>query len=142
AGISLEGTLDLLESGRTVVRRLTVPEGLTSVEVAALLSEAEGLTGEIPEAPPEGSLLPETYHYHWGDSRQVLLDRMQESLEAALEKLWAERAEGLPIDSPEEALVLASIVEKETGVASERPLVASVFLNRLARGMPLQSDPT
>ena len=141
-GISLEGTLDLLESGRTVVRRLTVPEGLTSVEVAALLSKAEGLTGEIPEAPPEGSLLPETYHYHWGDSRQVLLDRMQESLEAALEKLWAERAEGLPIDSPEEALVLASIVEKETGVASERPLVASVFLNRLARGMPLQSDPT
>ncbi|MEX2631393.1 MAG: endolytic transglycosylase MltG [Tistlia sp.] len=141
-GISLKETLDLLESGKTVVRRLTVPEGLTSVEVVALLGEAEGLTGELAEVPPEGSLLPETYHYSWGESRQGLLQRMQADFEKALEELWRQRAEDLPIETPQEAVVLASIVEKETGVAEERPLVASVFVNRLRKGMPLQSDPT
>lgn len=142
AGISLRGVLELLESGRTVIRRFTVAEGLTSTEILALLEAAEGLTGEVGERPPEGALLPETYHYSWGDDRGELLQRMQRSMEAALAELWEERAEDLPFDTPEEAVILASIVEKETGVAAERPLVASVFVNRLNRGMRLQSDPT
>jgi len=142
AGISLRGVLELLESGRTVVRRFTVAEGLTSIEIVALLEAAPGLTGEIAERPPEGSLLPETYHYSWGDDRGELLRRMRHAMETTLAELWEERAEDLPFDTPEEAVILASIVEKETGVAAERPLVASVFVNRLNRGMRLQSDPT
>ena len=142
AGISLKGALDLLESGETVVRRLTVPEGLTSAEIVALVSQADGLTGELDEVPAEGSLLPETYHYSWGDGREALVERMRAGLDKALDELWQQRAEDLPVDSPEEAVILASIVEKETAVAEERPLVASVFVNRLNRGMPLQSDPT
>lgn len=142
AGISLRGVLELLESGRTVVRRFTVAEGLTSTEVVALLQATEGLTGEIGERPPEGTLLPETYHYSWGDDRGELLQRMRRSMEVTLAELWEQRAEDLPFDTPEEAVILASIVEKETGVGAERPLVASVFVNRLNRGMRLQSDPT
>ncbi len=132
----------LIASGRTVVHRLTVPEGLTSVEVVALLQEAEALDGEIAEIPPEGSLLPETYHFHRGDSRAAVLERMRQSMSEALEELWEQRHENLPLASPEEAVILASIVEKETGVDSERALVAGVFVNRLNKGMPLQSDPT
>lgn len=142
AGISLRGVLELLESGRTVVRRFTVAEGLTSAEVVALLLATEGLAGEIAAPPEEGTLLPETYHYSWGDDRGELLRRMQRSMTATLEELWAQRAEDLPFDTPEEAVILASIVEKETGVGAERPLVAGVFVNRLNRGMRLQSDPT
>lgn len=141
-GISLKETLDLLESGKTVVRRLTVPEGLTSAEILAVVSEAEGLTGEVATVPAEGSLLPETYHYRWGDSRAAIVERMETDRRKVLSELWSQRAQGLPIRTPEEAVVLASIVEKETGVAGERALVASVFVNRLRKGMPLQSDPT
>lgn len=143
AGISLREVLELLESGRTVIRRFTIAEGLTSAEALALLQAAEGLDGDLPpEVPPEGSLLPETYHYSWGDDRGQLLERMQRSMAATLEELWEERADNLPFETPEEALTLASVVEKETGVDAERPLVASVFINRLNRGMRLQSDPT
>ncbi|MEX0921265.1 MAG: endolytic transglycosylase MltG [Rhodovibrionaceae bacterium] len=142
AGISLEETLDLLVSGETVVRKITVPEGLTSFEVVALIEKAEGLSGEIAELPAEGSLLPETLHFTYGDPRAGILERMRGDMQAALEELWAARAENLPVSTPEEAVILASIVEKETAVADERPLVASVFVNRLNRGMPLQSDPT
>ncbi|WP_366556228.1 endolytic transglycosylase MltG [Aquibaculum sediminis] len=141
-GISLRGVLELLESGKTVIRRFTVPEGLTSTEIVALLDATEGLAGEIEEVPPEGAHLPETYHYSWGDDRAQLLRRMQSAMSETLERLWEERAEGLPVARPEEAVTLASIVEKETGIADERPLVASVFVNRLNRGMRLQSDPT
>lgn len=142
AKASARQIMEILSSGRTLVRRLTVPEGLTSREIMELVGTADGLAGAAPETPPEGSLLPETYHYQRGDSRDDLVGRMQESLRTALEELWPQRAEGLPLKSPEEAVILASIVEKETGVGGERPLVASVFYNRLARGMPLQSDPT
>jgi len=142
AGISLRETLELLESGRTVVRRFTVPEGRTSSEVLALLQATEGLSGEIEATAAEGSLLPETYHYSWGDERGQLLERMQRSMQATLGELWEQRADDLPLQSPEEAVILASIVEKETGVAEERRVVASVFINRLKRGMRLQSDPT
>jgi UPF0755 protein len=142
AGSSMREAAELMASGRTVVHRLTVPEGLSSAEIVALLAAAEPLAGEIATVPPDGALLPETYHFHRGDSRESVLERMHESMNEALAELWQARKENLPLNSPAEALVLASIVEKETGVDSERPLVASVFVNRLRKGMPLQSDPT
>jgi UPF0755 protein len=141
-GISMKEVAALIASGRTVVHRLTIPEGLTSVEIVALLEAAEPLEGDIGEMPPDGSLLPETYHFHRGDDRAEVLARMRSSMAEALNEIWAGRAENLPLVGPEEALVLASIVEKETGVAGERALVAGVFVNRLRKGMPLQSDPT
>jgi UPF0755 protein len=142
AGSSMREAAELIASGRTVVHRLTVPEGLTSAEIVALLEAAEPLAGEIAAVPPDGSLLPETYHFHRGDSRESVIDRMRQSMDEALAELWQARQENLPLQSPEEALTLASIIEKETGVDSERALVASVFVNRLRKGMPLQSDPT
>jgi UPF0755 protein len=108
----------------------------------AALEAAEGLTGPLPDPPPQGSLLPETYFFENGETRAAMLARMQKAMTDALAELWPQRAENLPFDTPEQAVVLASIVEKETGVAAERPQVASVFVNRLRRGMPLQSDPT
>lgn len=141
AGASLEQVLAVLRTARPVQRRLTIPEGLTARQVAALLRAAEGMTGEVP-VPDEGAALPETYAYQWGDDRAALLRRAEAAMTQALAAAWAERAEGLPLASPREALVLASIVERETGLPEERPRVAAVFLNRLRRGMPLQSDPT
>ena len=119
-----------------------MPEGLTVAEVLALVGGAEGLAGEADGALAEGALLPETYNYSWGDDRGDLVDRMAAAMDAALAELWEGRADELPFDTPEEALVLASIVEKETGIAGERARVAAVFVNRLRRGMRLQSDPT
>ncbi len=141
-GASMEAVLGILESGQTIARSLTVPEGLTSLEIVQLIRDAPALAGDITEVPPQGALLPETYHYSFGDDRAALLQRMSQAMERTLNELWAQRQEGLPLDSPQEVLALASIVEKETGIADERPLVASVFINRLRRGMPLQSDPT
>ena len=141
-GASMKDAAALIASGQTVVHRLTIPEGLTSVEVVALLEAAEPLAGPIDQIPPDGALLPETYHFHRGDSRAAVLQRMDEAMDEALRDLWDKRAPNLPLNTPEEALVLASIIEKETGVDSERALVAGVFVNRLNKGMPLQSDPT
>ncbi|MFC3225665.1 endolytic transglycosylase MltG [Marinibaculum pumilum] len=141
-GISPAGVLAKLRSGDRVLHQVTVPEGLTVRQVATLLQAQSELTGEIEKLPPEGRLLPETYAFERGDSRQSVIDRMAAAMDAALQQLWEGRAEGLPIDSPDEALVLASIVERETGIAEERPLVAGVFTNRLRKGMRLQSDPT
>jgi UPF0755 protein len=142
ARASLRSVIETLRSGRTVQRRLTVPEGLTVAQILALLEETEGLTGTVVTPPPEGSLLPETWAYSWGDTRESLIRRMREGMERALAEAWAQRADDLPFDTPREALILASIVERETGVAAERGRVAGVFVNRLRRGMPLQSDPT
>lgn len=140
--VSAREVLDILESGETVVRRLTVAEGLTSVQVVDILMAADGLTGQVADVPAEGSLLPETYHYHWGDGRDAIVTRMRRAMDDAVDALWNTRADGIPLETPEQAIVLASIIEKETGVAEERPLVASVFINRLRLGMRLQSDPT
>ncbi|NQW10865.1 MAG: endolytic transglycosylase MltG [Alphaproteobacteria bacterium] len=142
AAVSPREALDILEFGEAVVRRLTVAEGLTSAAIVALLDRAEGLEGASVPVPPEGGLLPETYYYAWGDTREDLLRRMVRARDEALARLWQTRAEGVPFETPEQAAILASIVEKETGVASERPLIAGVFINRLKRGMLLQSDPT
>lgn len=134
--------MELLLGGRTVLHRLTIAEGLTVAEVFAAVHEVDGLEGEVSDLAPEGALLPETYYFSLGDSRTALLTRMGEAMQGALNELWSARAEGLPLDSPEEALVLASIVEKETALPEERPRVAAVFINRLRKGMRLQSDPT
>ncbi len=141
-GVSGREVLDKLTRGEVVARRLTVPEGLTTAQVVALLTETEGLIGEIEGTPPEDALLPETFHFSYGDSRSDVLRRMESAMGSVLDELWAGRASDLPFDRPAEALILASIVEKETGVATERARVAGVFINRLKRGMPLQSDPT
>ncbi|WP_193171402.1 endolytic transglycosylase MltG [Nisaea nitritireducens] len=141
AGASPRQVMDILASGKTVVRRLTIPEGLTAAEVMARLELAEGLTGTAGN-PDEGSLLPETYHFSYGDSREDLVKRMQASMAETVTRLWDMRAPDLPVKTPEEAVILASIVERETGVPQERGLVAGVFVNRLKRGMRLQSDPT
>lgn len=122
--------------------RVTLAEGVTSWQVVDALKRAEFLTGEIAEVPPEGTLAPDSYEVARGADRAALLSEMAARQSAALAELWAARAEGLPYDTPEEALIMASIVEKETGIAEERRRVASVFVNRLEQGMRLQTDPT
>jgi UPF0755 protein len=142
AAVSMHGAVAILEQGQTVVHSLTVPEGLTSAQTVALVAAAEALSGDVGPVPGEGALLPETYHFKRDDERAALLRRMAEAMDDTLAALWAARAKDLPFKTPDEALVLASMIERETGVADERPLVASVFVNRLRRGMRLQSDPT
>jgi UPF0755 protein len=107
-----------------------------------LVERAEGLEGPITVKPAEGALLPETYNYSWGDSRDAMVRRMMRAMDQTLADLWSKRPANSPMASPQEAVIVASIVERETGVASERPLVASVVVNRLKRSMRLQSDPT
>lgn len=141
-GASVMALLELLRRGETVAHRVTIPEGLTVAEVAALLEAAPVLTGPVGPVPPEGRLLPDTYQVQRGDSRQSVIARMVAAMDEALAAAWAGRDPALGLDSPGEALILASIVEKETAVAAERARVAGVFVNRLARGMRLQSDPT
>lgn len=138
---SMEQVIAKLVEGDILRRVVTIPEGKTSWEVVQILNDNPLLTGEV-EVPPEGSLFPNTYDVQRNQSRAEVIARMQAAMDEKLAAAWEERAEGLPIKTPEEALVLASIVEKETGVASERPEVAAVFVNRLRQGMKLQSDPT
>ncbi len=142
AGVSMEEVLALLVSGETIEHKVTVAEGLTSYQIVEILRASEILTGEIAEVPTEGSLAPNTYFIQLNQSRGDVLKRMAEAQAAVLAEAWEKRADGLPLASPEEVLVLASIVEKETGMAGERARVASVFVNRLKRGIMLQSDPT
>ena len=139
---SMQEVLDLVTSGRALAYQVTIPEGLTSFQVVARLLEEPLLTGEIDEIPPEGSLAPDTYSISKGDSRASLIRRMTLAQHKIITEAWELRAEGLPLKDTDEALTLASIVEKETGLPEERPLVASVFINRLNRGMRLQTDPT
>ena len=141
AGASQREILTTLTLGRTVQRRITIPEGLNIAEVLALLNNTTALNGAA-SVPREGSLLPETYRFELGDDRNTLLRRMTESMNDTVYALWNKRAKGLPLDNPEQAIILASIVEKETGIPEERARVAAVFVNRLRKGMRLQSDPT
>lgn len=142
AYMSMEQMLGKMARGEVVQRRVTVREGLTSWQVMRLVEQAQGMEGEIESPPREGTLLPETYSYLLGDSRQGMIEQMQKAMDKTVAELWPGREADLPVKNEREALVLASIVEKETGVASERKAVAGVFINRLRLGMPLQSDPT
>ncbi|MDD4615685.1 MAG: endolytic transglycosylase MltG [Alphaproteobacteria bacterium] len=132
----------IMHEGISVVHTFTAAEGLTSTEIVKLLMSAPALSGTIPSVPPEGSLLPETYHYTYNDSREGILTRMQKAMREKIRELWAARDKDAPMKSIDEALALASIVEKETGKPSERARIAGVFFNRLRRNMRLQSDPT
>jgi len=141
AHLSQADVLATLQGGKTLQRSVTVPEGTPSVIVYDLLMKAPGLTGEI-QVPPEGTVLPDTYAYVRGESRQAVLDRMQKAMVEYLAKAWEQRKPGLAIDNPRDALILASIIEKETGVATERRMVSAVYSNRLKRNMKLEADPT
>ena len=131
----------LLQGGRTLQRLVVVPEGWPSVQVQDALRDAQGLTG-APPLPPEGSILPDSYAFERGDTRASVAARMQKAMRDYLADAWAKRKPGIAVTTPEQAIILASIVEKETGKASERRLVAAVYGNRLKRGMKLQADPT
>ena len=141
AAASLRQVLEVLRTARPVQHRLTIPEGLTAAQVAMLLDRAPALDGD-PAVPAEGRLLPETYAYERGTLRATLVERGRIAMDRALERNWATRSPAVPLDTPQEALILASIVERETAKPEERPRIAAVFLNRLRRRMKLQSDPT
>lgn len=140
--VTLQEVIDILVSGKRVLHAITFPEGLTSEQIVERLRESDVLIGDVTEMPKEGSLLPETYKVERGTGRADVIKLMQDGQKRAVDQIWARRATGLPLRSPYELVTLASIVEKETGKPEERPHVASVFLNRLKKGMRLQSDPT
>ncbi len=139
---SAKELLEILVGGRTTLRRVVIPEGKTSQQVYDMLMQTQGLLGELPSTPENGALLPETYTYSYGMPRKVLAERMKSDMQKTIEELWPERDEGLPYKTIQEALVMASIVEKETSIGEERARIAAVFINRLRKGMRLQTDPT
>lgn len=142
-GATMEEIVEIITSGKVIQRTVTFPEGLTSWQIVQVINKVDELPGEITEIPVEGTLLPETYAYTAGDTKQDVLDRAAEAMTKALDELWAERSPTIAVESLEEAVILASIIEKETGVNSERHLVSSVYSNRLTtRGWRLQADPT
>lgn len=140
--VSMRSVLDMMERGVVVQRRLTVPEGFTTHQVLDLVAAAPGLEGSVTLAPPEGALLPETYTYTHGQSKDEIVRTMMRAMDEALAELWPQRIADLPFKSPREAVILASLVEKETALSEERRRIAGVFINRLRRGLKLQSDPT
>jgi UPF0755 protein len=141
AHASLAQVLDVLRQARPVQHRLTLPEGLTAAALALLLERTDTLAGD-PLVPAEGQMLPETYLHERGTPRAAVVERASRAMDRALAEAWDSRAPNLPLASPREMLVLASIVERETAKSEERARVAQVFINRLNRGMRLQSDPT
>lgn len=142
AGASVYDIIDLLVEGKSILHKLTAPEGKTTKQILTIIAANEVLEGDITLTPAEGELLPETYSFTRGETRDGVIADMMKARNAVLDELWEKRANDLPFLTKEEAVILASIVEKETGVAAERPLIAAVFVNRLRRGMRLQSDPT
>jgi len=139
---SLGDVLDTIAEGRVVQHLFVVPEGLTSEQIVARLLENDLLTGPIKEIPREGTLLPESYKINRGTPREQVIQRMQQAHRRVLQEVWERRSPDLPIKTPEQLVILASIIEKETGRPDERTRVASVFVNRLKNRMRLQSDPT
>ncbi len=141
ARASLSQALDILRHGRQVEHHLTIPEGLTAQQIAALINAAPAMVGTVA-SPAEGVILPNTYDYLFGASRQALLQRAEHALDKTMARLWPDRAPDLPLHSPAQAITLASIVERETAKPEERALIAGVYVNRLRAGMKLQADPT
>ena len=139
----MAGVMRVLTEGRSILHRITLPEGRTTAQLMRIIEANEILEGDMPEElPDEGSLLPDTYLFHRGMTRQQLIEKAQKAQADLLAELWPQRQDGLPINTPYEAVILASIVERETGIAEERDEIAALFTTRLKRGMRLQSDPT
>jgi len=141
-GQTMMDALATIRSGKSIMHKVTIPEGWTTEQAIRRIEEHPALSGSVGEIPPEGTLLPDTYLFSRGYPRSALVSRIRAAQTKLVDDLWEKRASDLPVHSKEEALTLASIVEKETGIASERPEVAAVFLNRLKKRMRLQSDPT
>jgi UPF0755 protein len=141
AGASPSTILDIFQHGESLRRFVTIPEGMPSILVHERLMAEELLTGTVP-VPAEGTILPDTYDFERGESRASVVARMTAAMDAAVAELWPKRSAGIAVASPQEAVILASIVEKETGVARERRMVAGLYSNRLRAGMMLQADPT
>lgn len=141
-GMSMRAVMEQLTQGRAIEYSITFPEGWTSFRIMERIAANEELEGDVPPIPPEGTLLPNTYNFQRGDSRESIVSKLKEGQKKALREIWHSRVPDLPLRSQEELVILASIIEKETGVASERRHVASVFVNRLRMGMRLQTDPT
>ena len=139
---SLRSVIDTMVTGKVVQHALTIPEGLTSEQIVARLMDNEVLTGQVREIPREGTLLPETYRFERGTTREQVIQRMQQAQQRLLAEIWERRSRDIPIRTVEQLVTLASIVEKETGRPDERTRVAAVFANRLQKKMRLQSDPT
>lgn len=140
---SVASILERLVAGDVLTYRITVPEGLTTAQILRLVENHEDLEGDMPDREiGEGTLLPDTYIFSAEKSRTAMIERMEKAQDDLLEELWPQRADDIPVSTPEEAIILASVVEKETGHAEERQLVAGLFTNRLRRGMRLESDPT
>jgi UPF0755 protein len=142
ARTSIDDAIDTLIQGKAILHSFTAPEGLTSEQIVARLRDNDILTGDVTDVPREGALMPDTYRFERGMTRQQMLNLMQEKQRQAISQVWAKRSPDLPIRTPQELIILASIVEKETGRGDERPRVAGVFVNRLTKRMKLQSDPT
>src|SRR5439155_12054853 len=140
-GMGGASILDMLQHGRPLLRLITITEGMPAVIVQEKLTTNPYLTGSLPQLA-EGSVLPDSYGYQRGETRAALVHRMQAAMTKAVDQLWAQRGYDCPVDSQEEAVTLASIVEKETGKPAERPLIAGVYCNRLRIGMKLDADPT
>lgn len=141
-GMSLLDVLQNIADGKVVLHRLTLAEGLTSAQMLQLIANHPLLSGDISEPAAEGELLPETYSFHKGASRNQIIKNAKQAMKQAVKSAWQNRAENLPLDSSQELVILASIVEKETAVDTERGKVSSVFINRLNKNMLLQTDPT
>jgi peptidoglycan lytic transglycosylase G len=141
--VSMREVMNTIREGKAVVHKVTLPEGLTSHQIFERLRQDETLVGELPETlPPEGSLMPDTYPFQRGATRAEIVEQMARAQQQFVQHVWEIRVDGLPFNSPEELVTLASIVEKETAKADERPRIAGVFVNRLRQGIRLQSDPT
>ena len=140
--ISYYKILHKMIRGNIFFRKVTIAEGLSTHSALLIVDNSAGLIGQLPTPIKEGTLLPETYFYSYNDTKAGMIKRMQDSMKKTIDELWEKRDPGIPLKSKEQAIILASIVEKETGLESERAKVASVFINRLRKGMKLQSDPT
>jgi UPF0755 protein len=140
-GMGGSAILELLQHGKPLLRLITVTEGMPAIMVEEKLAANRYLAGPIPSIE-EGSVLPDSYGYQRGEARSALVSRMQKAMQKTIADLWPKRSTDCPISTPEQAIILASIVEKETGKSNERPTVAGVYCNRLRIGMPLQADPT
>lgn len=142
ARASIQDIFSILRTGKVIERNFTLAEGLTVKQAIALLKENPFLSGDITDMPKEGTLLPDTYNFIRGDTRDHLIKRMQDASRKFIDEIWAKREPGFMLLTPAQLVTLASIVEKETGVPEERARIAGLFFNRLRIGMPLQSDPT